>query len=156
MKNGQVACLVDVKAVRLGHAGVVLDEPIRHDDVANEDLRIEAARHAREDHRLRLCADDEHRRQCGHGYLADAGLGQHHGMTVERPHPGGEAALERERLQFRGRLAQRGQLLRKGGDDGQWMIGHAEDTSTKAASQARSRATHISSAGHCHAHSGVT
>ena len=96
VEEGQVAGLVRRQASGLGHTGVMLDESVGDDDVANCELRIEATGDTGEDDQSRAQAGNQQRRQDRRRHLADAGLGQDDGVPIERALPGWEWAAERE------------------------------------------------------------
>ena len=109
--------LVDLEAVFVEDARVVLDEPIRHDHVSNPQRGIQAARHSGEHHDARSDLLDEERCSSGHGHLSDPRLGQDHVLLVEPPRPGEDTSPNGQRLPAGQGLAQGSQLWLERGDD---------------------------------------
>ena len=117
MEERQVPGLVDLQPVLVEHAGVVLDEPIGHDHVANPQGRVETAGHAGEDHHPRCDGLDQEGCRGSHGHLPDPRLGQDHVLPIQAARPGADTAADVQRRSAGQRLAQGGQLWFERGDD---------------------------------------
>ncbi len=117
MEERKVPGLVDLEPVLVEHAGVVLDEPIRHDHVADPQGRIKTARDAGEDDHPRADRPNEERCRGSHGHLSDPRLGQDHGLPVQPAGPGPDVASNLQHLPAGEGLTQGSELRVERGDD---------------------------------------
>ena len=116
--------LVDAEPLPLRHSGVVLDQPVGDDDVADPECGIQPARDPGEDDQPWPHLGQQQGRERRHGDLADAGLGQDDVFAVECRDPGGESRVQIEpALSGRG-VAQGCQLLRQGRDNRDRLPAH--------------------------------
>ena len=104
--------------------GVVLDEPLGDHDIADVEIGIQPAGHAREDEQARPDGEKQGGGQHRGRDLADAAQCEHNGLLVERPEPriGPDSQVELGTIQRR--FAQHRELLRQRRYDGDRSFRH--------------------------------
>jgi hypothetical protein len=132
VEEREVPGLVHLEAVVVQDPGVVLDEPMGNDHVADPEGRVQAAGDSGEHEGARSRGADQEGGDRAHGHLPDPTLGQDDLMTVEPARPGLDAVSQGQRRPWFERGTQRGELRIERGDDGDGSsAGHGRDATVR-------------------------